>query len=158
MQSTSENIYLIQSHPWRNSKFIVNVIELFYYFFYLLFLFITFYLFFLKTCFFRIIDTACNAWHDVTITCCKYQKCYFHSERYLFHSMDIYRISHVFGFDIISNDLFVFYPQALARALKALNKLGYEQFIQWVMSTRYGAKYVIKLLTTSKSQLLYIVH
>ena len=39
-----------------------------------------------------------------------------------------------------------------------MQSVGYENFIQWVMSTRYGAKYVIKLLTTSKSQLLYIVH
>ena len=58
--------------------------------------------------------------------------------------MDIYRTSHVLGFDIISNDLFVFYPQALARALKTLNKLGYEQFILWVISSGYDGKYVIK--------------
>ena len=113
-------------------------------FFFIYYLYLLHFIVFLKTCFFRIIDTACNAWHDVTITCCKYQKCYFHSERYHFHSMDIYRTSHVLGFDIISNDLFVFYPQALARALKTLNKLGYEQFIQWVISSGYDGKYVIK--------------
>lgn len=113
-------------------------------FFFIYYLYLLHFIVFLKTCFFRIIDTACNAWHDVTITCCKYQKCYFHSERYHFHSMDIYRTSHVLGFDIISNDLFVFYPQALARALKTLNKLGYEQFIQWVKSSGYDGKYVIK--------------